>query len=166
MSKKTNPAVTASTEGAKAKPKKAPKKAPKSLPRKNQKISKSPPVREETDLDDKLGPDFSLIHRWTPACKAQAYIMATVNGSPTKRFITNMSVTMSHKFSTIMQNLLEEARQGKFKTRGELINRRNEFLDIQQPAVTADGAAETAVDADTAAVEEGPEHGSGGVDVD
>ena len=129
-------------------------------------MSKPPPVRKDTDLDDKLGPDFSLIHRWTPACKAQAYIMGTVSGSPTKRFITNMSVTMSHQFSTIMQNLLEEARQGKFKTRGELINRRNELLEIQQPAVTAEEAAEATDDADTAAEQEGPEHGSGGLYVD
>ena len=125
--------MTASTEGAKAKP----KKAPKSLPRKNKK--KPPqPVRGEPDLFDRLGPHFSLVYRWTPRCKAQAYLVGTVNDNPTKRFLTNVSVTMSHQFSGIMSDLLAEARQGNFKTREELVHRRDVLLYLHRPAVPPD----------------------------
>ena len=86
-----------------------------------------------------ISPPFSLIHRFTPPEKSHCYMMGTVNGLP-KKIVTNISVQMSHDFVKIMNYLLEEAKAGKFATKGEAVKRRNEML-AAQPAAPAESGS-------------------------
>ena len=67
-------------------------------------------------------------------------MMGTFPGEPgPKRFVTNVSVQMSHKFSTIMQQLLQEALDGKFLNKGMAVQRRDELLEnSKKPAEPVD----------------------------
>ena len=74
-----------------------------------------------------ISPPFSLVHRFKPIEKAQCYMMGTFAGEP-KTFVTNVSVQMSHDFSNIMQQLLQEANEGKFDNKGEAVRRRDHLV--------------------------------------
>ena len=64
--------------------------------------------------------------------------MATVAGEP-KTFVTNVSVQMSHSFSKIMQQMLQEAKEGRFATKGDAVKRRDQLVGEAAPqAVPAD----------------------------
>ena len=54
--------------------------------------------------------------------------MATVAGEP-KTFVTNVSVQMSHDFSKIMQQMLQEAKEGRFATKGDAVKRRDQLVE-------------------------------------
>ena len=93
--------------------------------------------QKKTTFDDtsKLSPPFSLTHRFTPPEKSQCYLMATVAGEP-RTFVTNVSVQMSHSFSKIMQQMLQEAKEGRFGTKGDAVKRRNQLVgEAAPPAV-------------------------------
>ena len=66
--------------------------------------------------------------------------MATVAGEP-KTFVTNVSVQMSHSFSTIMQQMLQEAKDGRFATKGDAVKRRDQL--VGEAATQAVSAAES-----------------------
>ena len=66
--------------------------------------------------------------------------MGTFAGGP-KQFVTNVSVQMSHKFSTIMQQLMHEALEGKFDNKGEAVRRRDQLLAESKQAAPADSDA-------------------------
>ena len=53
--------------------------------------------------------------------------MGTVNGE-LKKIITNINVNMSKDYSPIMMAMLKEAKAGKYKNKGEAIDRRDELL--------------------------------------
>ena len=98
--------------------------------------------------------------------KSQCYLMGTVADQP-KTFITNVSVTMSHDFCRLMQQILKEANDNKFATKGEIVQRRDELVAETNPAATAlagdelgseKSPAATATPAATAAAGERTEH--------
>ena len=60
-------------------------------------------------------------------------MMGTVTGEP-KKIVTNVSVQMSHDFSKIMQQILGEANEGRFATKGEPVQRRDQLVDQAAPA--------------------------------
>ena len=66
-------------------------------------------------------------------------MMGTVAGEP-KPFVTNVSVQMSHDFSTIMQQVLKEAKAGRFATNGEAVRRRDQLLGNQADTMVDSGA--------------------------
>ena len=69
--------------------------------------------------------------------------MATVAGEP-KTFVTNVSVQMSHSFSKIMQQMLQEAKGGRFATKGGAVKRRDQLVgETAAQAVPADESAPT-----------------------
>ena len=53
--------------------------------------------------------------------------MGTVDGKP-KTFITNVSVRMAHDFLKIMQQIFEEAKEGRFQSKEQVVNRRDELV--------------------------------------
>ena len=67
--------------------------------------------------------------------------MGTVADQP-KTFITNVSVTMSHDFCRLMQQILKEANENKFATKGEIVQRRDELVAERSPAATAQAGDE------------------------
>ena len=87
-------------------------------------------------------------------------MMGTVNGEA-KQIITNVSVTMSIHFCTIMGILYSEAKAGAFTTKGDAVHRRDEILNNRAGAATAPAtpAGAVASQADTA-------DSQGGIDVD
>ena len=67
--------------------------------------------------------------------------MSTFAGEP-KQFVANVSVQMSHKFSTIMQQLLHEALEGRFATKQDAVMRRDQLLaESKKQAAPADSDA-------------------------
>ena len=46
-----------------------------------------------------------------------------------KKIITNINVNMSKDYSPIMMAMLNEAKAGKYKSKGEAIDRRDELLE-------------------------------------
>ena len=79
---------------------------------------------------------FHLTHRFTPARMAQCYMTGMVNGK--KEFVTNVTVNMSKDFSQIMQQVLREAREGRFGTKGDAVTRRDELVVGMTPAEAAE----------------------------
>ena len=78
-------------------------------------------------------------------------MLATVGGEK-KRFVTNVTVQMSPNFSSIMQQLLSEARAGKFATKADAIKRRDELVAMEEmtpaePVVSETTPAEPAMSA-------------------
>ena len=69
-------------------------------------------------------------------------MLATVNGEP-RTFVTNVSVQMSFTFSAVMHKLVKEANEGRFATKGDAIQRRDELLR-DQPGETVDSQATSA----------------------
>ena len=69
-------------------------------------------------------------------------MLGTVGGHP-KQIVTNVSVQMSHNFSKIMQQLLQEANEGRFATKSEAVQRRDNILKTQ-PAAPADSGTTAA----------------------
>ena len=107
----------------------------------------------------KLSPPFSLTHRFTPPEKSQCYLMATVAGEP-RTFVTNVSVQMSHSFSKIMQQMLQEAKEGRFAIKADALKRRDFLVgEATSQAVPADESQ--AAPADSAAPETWHEDGQG-----
>ena len=122
------PAATAKGTGRKAKTKgKATGKAKGKAKGKAEATANVRPVRDLFTRDFAIGPPFLLTHRSTPPKKAQAYISGTVNGE-LKKIITNINVNMSKDYSPIMMAMLKEAKAGKYKNKGEAIDRRDELL--------------------------------------
>ena len=80
-----------------------------------------------------LAPPYSLRHRWEPSHLSQCYMLGTVGGKP-KTFITNVSVGMAHDFLKIMQQILEEAKEGRFHTKDQAVKRRDELVKESQAA--------------------------------
>ena len=73
-------------------------------------------------------------------------MMGTVGDEP-KKIVTNISVQMSHHFTTIMQQLLKEANEGRFATKNEAVQRRDHLLGEgvgEPPAGPADSGAPAA----------------------
>ena len=66
--------------------------------------------------------------------------MATVAGEP-KTFVTNVSVQMSHSFSKIMQQMLQEAKGGMFATKGDAVKRRDQLVGEAAPQAAEPQAA-------------------------
>ena len=87
--------------------------------------------------------------------KAQCYLMGTVADQP-KTFITNVSVTMSHDFCRLMQQILKEANENKFTTKGEIVQRRDELVAETSPAATARTSATANIAAARAANSDKP----------
>ena len=71
-------------------------------------------------------PPFNLVTRFNPPHKAQCYMMGMVDNK--KKFVTNVAVSMSGAFIKIMQQLLVEAREGRFTTKDDAVKRRDELL--------------------------------------
>ena len=88
-----------------------------------------------SDEDEVTGP-YSLHHRWKPFETSPCYIMGTVGGQP-KTFITNVSVSMSHDFCKLMMQILQEANENKFATKGDIVQRRDDLLAEASAAATA-----------------------------
>ena len=91
---------------------------------------------KETSGEDQVTGPYSLHHRWKPFEKSQCYIMGTVGGQP-KTFITNVSVAMSHDFCKLMMQILQEANENKFATKGDIVQRRDELVAKASAAATA-----------------------------
>ena len=89
-------------------------------------------TKKISDEDEVTSP-YSLHHRWKPMEKAQCDIMGTVADQP-KTFITNVSVSMSHDFCKLMMQILQEANENKFATKGEIVQRRDELVAETSPA--------------------------------
>ena len=47
--------------------------------------------------------------------------------------MTNVSVQMSHSFSKIMQQMLQEAKEGRFATKGDAVKRRDQLVGEATP---------------------------------
>ena len=73
-------------------------------------------------------PPFNLVTRFNPPHKAQCYMMGWIDGGIRKEFVTNVTVGMSTAFIKIMQQLLVEAREGRFTTKNDAVKRRDELL--------------------------------------
>ncbi len=73
--------------------------------------------------------------------------MATVADEP-KTFVTNVSVQMSHSFSKIMQQMLQEAKEGRFATKGDAVKRRDQLVGEAAPqaVTTAESQAAPAIE--------------------
>ena len=69
---------------------------------------------------------FSLVTRSNPPHKAQCYMMGMADGK--KEFVTNVAVSMSGAFIKIMQQLLVEAREGRFTIKNDAVMRRDELV--------------------------------------
>ena len=122
------PAATAKGTGRNAKTKgKATGKAKGKAKGKADATANVRPVRDLFTRDFAIGPPFLLTYRSTPPKKAQAYISGTVNGE-LKKIITNINVNMPKDYSPIMMAMLKEAKAGKYKNKGEAIDRRDELL--------------------------------------
>ena len=82
---------------------------------------------------------FSLNHRYYPLEQAQCYMMGRFPDTPghKKKFVTNVSASMSLKFSTIMKQLLQEALDGKFLNKEMAVQRRDELLENSQKLAEA-----------------------------
>ena len=84
--------------------------------------------KQEKDINSQLEPPFHLVNRWHPPHKAQCYMMGWIRGGIKKEFVTNVTVVMSPAFIKIMQQLLVEAREGRFTTKNDAVKRRDELL--------------------------------------
>ena len=98
---------------------------------------------------------YALSNRYNPPHKAHCYMMGTVGGEEHK-IIVNCSTSMTPRYRELMQQLIEEARTGKFAFKEDAVQRRAELLPqflAETPAETtgASGAntgAETGTDCD------------------
>ena len=79
-------------------------------------------------MDASITPPFNLTHRFKPAHLAQCYMTGIVDGH--KEFVTNVTANMNKDFSQIMQQVLTEAREGRFATKGDAVRRRGELVGI------------------------------------
>ena len=88
--------------------------------------------------DQVIGPPWKLAHRWNPLHDAQCTLKGTVGGQ-TDTFITKITTAEHPFFSTIMQQLHQEAIAGALKTIGQAVHRRNQLLEPlgKRPAETA-----------------------------
>ena len=131
-------------------------KVPNGIAKKAARAKAKAKAKKISDEDEVTGP-FSLHHRWKPFEKSQCYIMGTVGGQP-KTFITNCSVSMNHDFCKIMMQILQEANENKFATKGDVVQRRDDLLAEASAAATAPAGenipAATATPAATAAAGE------------
>ena len=90
---------------------------------------KGPQAPIEVARGLRIGPPYRITHRSIPPERAQAYILGTVNGER-KKIVTNINVNMSKDYSPIMVAMLEEAKAGKYKNKGQAIDRRDELLRL------------------------------------
>ena len=88
--------------------------------------------------DQVIGPPWKLAHRWNPLHDAQCTLKGTVGGQA-DTFITKITTRQHPFFSTIMQQLHQEAIAGALKTIGQAVHRRNQLLEPlgKRPAETA-----------------------------
>ena len=70
-------------------------------------------------------------------------MLGTVDGKP-KTFITNVSVKMSHNFSTVMQRILKEANAGRFATKGDAVKRRDQLVGEAAPQAVSTAESQAA----------------------
>ena len=73
-------------------------------------------------------PPFNVVTRFNPPHKAQCYMMGWIGGGIKKEFVTNVTVSMSGAFIKIMQQLLVEAREGRFTIKNDAVMRRDELV--------------------------------------
>ena len=97
-----------------------------------------------TAEDPTIAPPFKLIHRWKPLEKAQCYMMGVVGDEVKQKIITNISAAMHKDFSSLMQQVVKEANDMAFKTKGDAVRRRDELL--MTPAAPAEQQAASATE--------------------
>ena len=79
-------------------------------------------------MDAFVLPPFTLTNRFNPITKARVYMNGQIEGR--KQFVTNVTCHMSKDFVTIMNQVLKEAREGKFSTKAEAVRRRDVLVNF------------------------------------